>query len=287
MQIAIYGNRRQQTHILSILALLDELAANGVEILMHSKLYNYLHDNAGRDFTVARVVGDDEPFDASMAISIGGDGTFLNTARWIGSRQIPILGINTGHLGYLAACTMDDAIGYVPAIVKGRYVVEDRSMLWVKSLTHQIEWPYALNEVAILKKDTSSMLNVKTTINGQPLAVYRADGLIISTPTGSTGYNLSVGGPILQPSTPAIVIVPIAPHSLTMRPVVIDDRSTITTTTDTRADSYLLSLDGRSTPLPVDSSLTIHRAPFVTKVVHLTQDYTFVDTLHSKLHWGS
>ena len=287
MQIAIYGNRRQQAHILSILALLDELDANGVEILMHSKLYNYLHDNACRDFKVARVVADDDPFDASMALSIGADGTFLNTARCIGTRQIPILGINTGHLGYLAACTMDDAIGYVPAIVKGLYVVEDRSMLWVKSLTHRIDWPYALNEVAILKKDTSSMLNVQTTINGQPLAVYRADGLIISTPTGSTGYNLSVGGPILQPSTPALVIVPIAPHSLTMRPVVIDDRSTITTTTDTRADSYLLSLDGRSTPLPVDSTLTIHRAPFVTKVVHLTRDYTFVDTLHSKLHWGS
>lgn len=219
-----------------------------------------------------------------MAISIGGDGTFLNTARWIGSRQIPILGINTGHLGYLAACSMEDAIGYVPAIVKGDYIVEDRAMLWVRSQNHVIDWPYALNEVAILKKDTSSMLNVKTTINGQPLAVYRADGLIVSTPTGSTGYNLSVGGPILQPSTPALVIVPIAPHSLTMRPVVIDDRSTITTTTDTRADSYLLSLDGRSTPLPVDSSLTIHRAPFVTKVVHLTRDYTFVDTLHTKLH---
>lgn len=287
MLIAIYGNRRQQAHLPGILALIDELTASGVEILMHSKLFHYLHDNARHDLKVARVLTDDEPFDASMAISIGGDGTFLNTARWIGSRQIPILGINTGHLGYLAACSMDDAIGYVPAIVKEQYLVEDRSMLRVKCLDQVIDWPYALNEVAILKKDTSSMLNVNTSINGQPLTVYRADGLIISTPTGSTGYNLSVGGPILQPSTPALVLVPIAPHSLTMRPIVIDDRSTIDTVTDTRADSYLLSLDGRSTPLPVNSALTIHRAPFVTKVVHLTRDYTFVDTLHSKLHWGS
>lgn len=287
MTIAIYGNRRQQPYVDLIIGLLTELHRHGASIIMHEKLYNYLSDLTDSRLHVERVIGDGENFDASLVISIGGDGTFLNTARWVGSRQIPIIGINTGHLGYLAACSIKDATASVPAILSGRYTVEPRSMLRVNAPGADIEWPYALNEVAILKKDTSSMLNVDTLINGNPLATYRADGLIIATPTGSTGYNLSVGGPILQPSTPALVIAPIAPHSLSMRPVVIDDRNTISTSTDTRADSYLLSLDGRNTAMPVNSTVTIHRAPFVTNVVHITLDYSFVETLHSKLHWGA
>ena len=131
------------------------------------------------------------------------------------------------------------------------------------------------------------MLNINTCIDSKPLATYRADGLIIATPTGSTGYNLSVGGPILQPTTPAFVIAPIAPHSLSMRPVVIDDRAAISTVTDTRSTTFLLSLDGHSTPMPVGCTIDIRKAPFATRVIHLTRQYSFVETLRSKLHWGN
>lgn len=287
MKIAIYGNRRQQPYLAMISQLLTKLHSHGAQLTIHAKLFDYLVSELGRlPVDCERADGQLTP-DFDLALSIGGDGTFLNTARWIGSLEIPVLGINTGHLGFLAACSIDESVRHVPMIIAGRYSVENRAMLCVSSADCHIEWPYALNEVAILKKDTSSMLNVATTVDGLRLADYRADGLIISTPTGSSGYNLSVGGPILQPTTPAIVIAPIAPHSLTMRPIVIDDRSTITTRTDTRADSYLLSLDGRSNAMPVGSTVTIHRAPFVTRVVHLESTYSFVETLRSKLHWGS
>lgn len=287
MNIAIYGNRRQAPYLDLLTRLLSSLHAHGASLTMHTKLFDYLQGELGRlPAGVTRREGRLDP-DTELVISIGGDGTFLNTARWVGELQTPILGVNTGHLGYLAACSISESITHVPAIVAGRYAVEDRSMLCVRTSACHIPWPYALNEVAILKKDTSSMLRIDTAVNGLPLAEYRADGLIISTPTGSSGYNLSVGGPILQPSTPALVIAPIAPHSLSMRPVVIDDRSTITTVTDTRVDSYLLALDGHSTPMPVGSTVTIHRAPFVTRVVHIDPRYSFVETLRSKLHWGS
>lgn len=290
--IAVYGNRRQAPHISSIIRLIGELRAHGARIVMHEKLHGYLSTIAevtealGPRFADEVATQEQMP-EAAIVLSIGGDGTFLNTARWVGARQIPIMGVNTGHLGYLSACSIEDSICHVPSIVAGRYSVEDRAMLWVQTSEGSIDWPYALNEAAILKKDTSAMLNVDTRVNGSPLAVYRADGLIISTPTGSTAYNLSVGGPILQPSTPAFAIAPVAPHSLTMRPVVLDDRSTISMVTDTRADSYLLSLDGRGYVMPADSHVTVHRAPFVTRVAHLDNDYTFVKTLRNKLHWGS
>ncbi|MCM1337820.1 MAG: NAD(+)/NADH kinase [Candidatus Amulumruptor caecigallinarius] len=287
MKIAIYGNRRQQPYLELITRLLSALHAHGAELTIHAKLHDYLTGELGRlHVPCLRADGRMAP-DTELVISIGGDGTFLNTARWVGELQTPILGVNTGHLGYLAACSISESIAHVPAIVAGRYAIEDRSMLCVRTGACHITWPYALNEVAILKKDTSSMLRITTAVNGLELAEYRADGLIISTPTGSSGYNLSVGGPILQPSTPALVIAPIAPHSLSMRPVVLDDRSTIATVTDTRADSFLLALDGHSTIMPVGSAVTIHRAPFVTRVVHIDPNYSFVDTLRSKLHWGA
>lgn len=287
MKIAIYGNRRQKPYIDLLTRLLTELRAHGATLCIHAKLYDYLTGELGKaPAGCSRAEGRIDPA-TELVLSIGGDGTFLNTARWVGELQTPILGVNTGHLGYLAACSISESIAHVPAIVAGRYSVEDRSMLCVRTAACHIPWPYALNEVAILKKDTSSMLRIATTVNGLELAEYRADGLIISTPTGSSGYNLSVGGPILQPSTPALVIAPIAPHSLSMRPVVLNDRSTIATVTDTRADSYLLALDGHSTIMPVGSAVTIHRAPFVTRVVHIDPKHSFVETLRSKLHWGA
>lgn len=286
MKIAIYGNRRQEQYLPRIMELLAAFERSGAHLVMHEKLHRYLSETVGKLSGIESVPDYVIP-KADLVLSIGGDGTFLNTARWVAGTQTPILGINTGHLGYLAACGIQKAIGSVNSIVCGNLAVDERSMLAVKADGADIRKPFALNEVAILKKDTSSMLEIVTEINGSELSLYKADGLIVATPTGSTGYNLSVGGPILQPSTPAIVIAPIAPHSLTMRPVVIDDRSEISAATFTRGDSFLLSLDGHTSVLPVGSKVTVSKAPFVTRVARLNAEHDFVHTLRSKLHWGA
>lgn len=286
MKVAIYGNMYQENYLNQLSNFLDALSHSEIKIEMESTFYNYLSRLLPQPPMVdAVIVGKD--FEADMAISIGGDGTFLRTARWVGEKQIPILGINTGHLGYLADITVDDMIPAVDDLKNGLYKIENRSLIEVTSMRKEaiVDWNYALNEVAILKQDTSSMISVETQINDAALATYLGDGLIISTPTGSTGYNLSVGGPILEPTAPNWVISPIAAHSLTMRPLVISDSSELTITTSSRATSYRVSLDGRSVTLPVGSTIKIRKAPFVVKVVQRMK-HNFTETLRNKLLWG-
>ena len=286
MKIAIYGSMYQEGYLSQLSDFLDALSRSEIIVEMEATFYNYLSRILPRPPQVAGViVGKD--FDADMAMSIGGDGTFLRTARWVGAKQIPILGINTGHLGYLADITVDEMIPAVDDLVKGLYKIENRALIEVTSCRKEaiIEWNYALNEVAILKQDTSSMISVETRINDVDLATYLGDGLIISTPTGSTGYNLSVGGPILEPTAPNWVISPIAAHSLTMRPLVVNDSSELTITTSSRATNYRVSLDGRSVTLPEGSTIKLRKAPFVIKVVQRMK-HNFTDTLRNKLLWG-
>ena len=230
------------------------------------------------------IKGDD--FNAAIALSIGGDGTFLRTAQRVGEKEIPILGINTGHLGYLADVTVNEANDKLQNLLDGKYHVESRTMIAVTSPDAKLDlWRYALNEVAILKEDTSSMIEMEATVDDSHLATYLADGLIVSTPTGSTGYNLSVGGPIVAPSAPVWAISPVAAHSLTMRPLIVADDSVISVTTRSRSETYRISLDGRSQTLPVGTTIEMRRAPFVTRVIQRL-DHRFTDTLRSKLLWG-
>lgn len=288
MKIAINGSRRQSAHLpklAELIRLLCRRADGGV--VVKRKFCKYLCDVLPGAFSDAasavEVVSADGVFTADMAVSIGGDGTFLRTVQWVGDRHIPILGINTGHLGYLADLTLDEAL--LPDTLD-RLKVEERSLLQVTSGALPSEFnPYALNEVAILKQDTSSMITVDTRIDGAPLAAYLADGLIVATPTGSTGYSLSVGGPIVQPNAPVIVLAPVAPHSLTLRPLVVDAASTIEATVKSRSESFLLSLDGRSVVLPVDTTLLISRAPFTAAVLQRPTHH-FASTLREKLLWG-
>ena len=175
-------------------------------------------------------------------------------------------------------------------LLSGHFFIEPRSLLEVRAsgdgLRQAISgWAYALNEVAILRHDSASMITVHTSLDDIEIASYQGDGLIISTPTGSTAYNLSVGGPIIQPTAPCWVLSPVAPHALTMRPLVVSDSHVITTKVDTRSDSYHVNLDGRLLVVPVGVTLHIRRAPFVVKVIH-RDGHTFVDTLSSKLLWG-
>lgn len=229
---------------------------------------------------------------ADIAISIGGDGTMLRTARWIGEREIPLLGINSGHLGFMADVSIADSQSVIDDIAARRMTVENRTLLKVDFSERPVHdpagvarYPFALNEVAVLRDETASMISVGTRLDGVPLAVYQADGLIVSTPTGSTGYNMSVGGPIMAPTTRCWAISPVAAHSLTMRPLTVPDDSKIDITVDARVASYRLSLDGRSVNLPLSTRLRLSRAPFVTKVLS-SPSRSFADTLRSKLLWG-
>lgn len=295
MRIAITGKRRLDPGQLSeTLRFLRRLHASipSPELIMQRRYFHALRSMApaGSLPPVALLASENDHFEADLALSIGGDGSFLRAARWIADREIPILGINSGHLGFLADVTLQESDMVIDEIARMDLSVGERRMLRVDLHTDNPdavlpEFPYALNEVAVLRDETASMISVHARLDGVPLAVYKADGLIVATPTGSTGYNLSVGGPIVAPSADCWVLSPIAAHSLTMRPLVVPSQSVVNLRVDSRVPVFRLSIDSRSVTLPLDVSLTLSRAPFVTKIAH-RRDQNFADTLRSKLLWG-
>ncbi len=284
MKLAIYGSRRQEGHIEYISRFMRRLEDLGVEVVMHPKLYTYLRSVILPSLAAVRRVTDSNDFQADAAVSIGGDGTFLRTAMWVSERRIPILGVNTGHLGYLTAVGVDRLPEVPDYLFAGGFSHSHRSLIQVKAEGLK-SWPYALNEVAVTKDDSASMIDARTTLDGRIFADYVADGLIVATPTGSTAYNLSVGGPIVQPDAPVWVVSPIAAHTLTMRPVVVSDLSQLAITVNARSERFRLTLDGRSVSLPVGSTVELCRAPFDVEVLHLSTS-SFAETLRTKLHWG-
>lgn len=293
MRIAITGKRRlTESQLQETIGFLNRLYASVPDpvLIMHRRYHSALDAMARGKLPKVAIVTGDNRFDADLALSIGGDGTFLRAARWIGDRGIPILGINSGHLGFLADVTLEKSESIVGDIAGMNLSVESRQLLMVELDTPCGDavlppFPYALNEVAVLRDETASMISVDARLDGNPLALYQADGLIVSTPTGSTGYNLSVGGPILAPSSRCWVVSPIAAHSLTMRPLVVNSDSRLTLNVDSRVPVYRLSLDGRSVTLPLDARLTLSKAPFETRIAH-RRGHNFVNTLRSKLLWG-
>lgn len=290
MKIAIFGKRRQNPEdVCHITALLTRLSQLGIFTCVDRHFYEALSRLTGSSPEADDVFEEDD-FTADFCFSIGGDGTFLRTARRVGTKEIPILGFNTGHLGFLAEHSINEAPEMVDRLLAGQYTIESRAILEGKGIGSKVKagvsgWGFALNEIAILRQDTASMITVNTLLDGMPVASYQGDGLIVSTPTGSTAYNLSVGGPIVQPTAPCWVLSPIAPHSLTMRPLVVSDSHKIDISVESRTETYRVTLDGRSLILPIDVRLRLRRAPFVTKVVH-TPDHNFIDTLRAKLLWG-
>ena len=228
-----------------------------------------------------------EPSAASrLVVSIGGDGTFLKAVRWSGRRDIPVAGINTGHLGYLAPWTLQDANQLIDALESDSLLIDERTMLQVSAPGLDLgDWPYALNEVSMLKDITASMITVQASVNGAWLTDYLADGLVVATPTGSTAYSLSAGGPILQPAVRAFVLTPVAPHTLTMRSLVLGDDCEIEAKVESRSGSFMLSLDGSSLSLRSGTRLTLRRAPFCVKVARNGKT-GFGATLRDKLLWG-
>lgn len=261
------------------------LHLGGGNLLLSQPLFKMLQGERPLPPTVSPVKRG-EPVDADLAISLGGDGSFLRCTQWICNSGIPILGVNAGHLGFLTDFTIDDFLESDAATLRS-LKLQRRSLLHVEIEGDAPEGlcPYALNDVAMLKTDSASMISVETTVNGSPLTTYQADGLIVATPTGSTGYNLSVGGPIMDPSLSALLLSPVAPHLLAMRPLAVDGGAELEFTVRTRADHFMLSVDGRSLALPADTKLRISAADFPI-VVAQNPGHDFAETLRSKLLWG-
>lgn len=282
-EVAVIGSRHQDGYLDRIACLFKLLEAEGIAVTVEERFASYLED-CGLE-SVGTVVG--EPgVGCGAVISIGGDGTFLRSARWAGRRGVPVMGINTGHLGFLSSYSIDDIESIPGELRRGEAVVERRSMLRVEcdSLPADV-WPYALNEVTMIKEDTSSMISVEAEINGFFLADYLADGLIVATPTGSTAYNLSVGGPLLEPTLDCMVLSPIAPHSLTMRPLVVDGCSRLRLKGNSRAGRFRVSLDNRSFIVGQDTVIEVRRGEFYANVIRKAGS-DFAVILRNKLYWG-
>ena len=286
MRIAIYGNSYQEKFFAYLERLFDALAGRNAWVAIDRAFYDYLCRHTTVKPKVNEVIDADSNFDAALALSIGGDGTFLRTAEKVAHRGIPILGINTGHLGYLADASVENIEDVVENLFIGNYKIEERTVLRVATDSGiEIDNPFALNEIAINRQSTALMMCMHTWVNGCDLTTYKGDGLIISTPTGSTAYNLSVGGPILEPTSNNIVISPISAHSLTMRPLVLRDDCEIRVTTNSRAPKFQVSIDGRPFTFPVGTSITVCKADFAVKVIqHI--EHNFASTLRNKLMWG-
>lgn len=283
MKIAVFGNNYRSENKEKACRILYCLYERGTELLLDEPFYYYLKSSLDPLVRVSLIKGN--YFEADIALSMGGDGTFLRTAMRVGNKGIPILGINMGHLGFLADVSSDEIDEMIRELLSADYRIEERALLHLDAPSEELIHPDALNEIAILKQDTSSMLTIHVELNGNYLNTYWGDGLIISTPTGSTAYSLSVGGPILVPQSKMYVLSPVAPHSLNARPLVITDDNEITLTVSGRSNRFLVALDGRSIVLETSTKLVIRKADYAIRVIK-RKGATFYDTLREKLMWG-
>ena len=266
-RLAIVGNTYQAEKSASIRTLVENLRARGAEILQEEDLH-----------------GD---FQADVCVVVGGDGTFLEAARRVGDKHIPILGINTGRLGFLADFSPEEIPFAIEQLWQGELRCEERSVLQVSCSQGELQgFPYALNEVALLKQDNSSMISIQAIIDGEYLTTYQADGIIVNTPTGSTGYALSVGGPIMSPACHCIGLVPVAPHSLNVRPLSLCDDVEVTLCVQSRSHNFLVAIDGRSEKCREGTEIHVRKAGHTIRVLRRA-DGSFFRTMRSKLMWGS
>ncbi len=289
MKVGIYGQFYHQDSGRYIEELLRALDRENIQVVIEKNFLSLIHLNK----TVTREYKHFSTFEEldpsyDLFFSIGGDGTILKSINYIRDLNIPILGINTGRLGFLATIQKEEIENTISTILQKKYSISERTVLTISTspVSSEIsEDNFALNEIAVSRKNTTSMITVETKLNDQCLTSYWADGLIVSTPTGSTGYSLSCGGPVIVPDTKALVITPIAPHNLNARPLVIKDDTTITLKVSGRENFFLLSMDSRIATLSNETTLTIKIAPFKISMVELDDD-SFLQTLRKKLLWG-
>jgi NAD+ kinase len=288
MRIAVFGRTISPVFFSSLKRLFAILHLHHVEVIVYNPFLDYLKHDIGlepeTDFTFS---SSKELKEIDFFFSIGGDGAFLEAVSLVRDSGIPMLGINSGRLGFLADVAQTELESALEKLFAGSFLLQPRSLI---KLENEIglfnDFPYALNEFTVHKQDTSQMITVHVEVGKHFLNSYWADGLIVSTPTGSTAYSLSVGGPIITPEAANFVIAPIAPHNLAVRPVVIPDKEEIVLRVEGRGERYMASLDSRSSAFEADARLKLSRASFEINVLQF--DYqSFYDTLRNKLLWGA
>ncbi|WP_242202834.1 NAD kinase [Aestuariivivens insulae] len=289
MKIAVFGRFYNKTTSASVLTLFNYLLKKNIDAYIETEFYDLIKNNSTiiKDFESFKTFDTlDNSFD--LFVSVGGDGTILRAITFLKNMNIPIIGINTGRLGFLATIQDDEIEHAIQDIIDGNYKISERSLLSVETSptnSSVSSLNFALNEITVSRKNTASMITVETLLDGEYLTSYWSDGLIISTPTGSTGYSLSCGGPVITPGANSFVLTPIAPHNLGVRPLVIPDSTQIQLKVDGREAQHLISLDSRIATLDNGTIITIKKASFKIKMIDLLNE-SFLVTLRKKLLWG-
>lgn len=289
MKLAVFGRFNNKYTLTSVDTLLNYVSKKDVDVLIESEFSELIKSvSTKRNFydTFETFKHLDESFD--LLVSIGGDGTILRAITFVMDLDIPVVGINTGRLGFLATIQVEDIEKAVQNILDGKYKISERSLLTIETSPENkdiLELNFALNEIAVSRKNTTSMITVETFLDGQYLTSYWSDGLIVSTPTGSTGYSLSCGGPVITPGANNFVLTPIAPHNLSARPLIIPDSTEIQLRVSGREEQHLVSLDSRIATLNNDTIIKIKKANFKIKMIDLL-DESFLKTLRKKMLWG-
>ena len=289
MKIAVYGPLYNERSKSTIKILIEYLKNRSVDVFFEKDFYESVLKISNIDiesFSCDTFKSLDNSFD--LLISIGGDGTILRAITYVKDLNIPIVGINTGRLGFLATIPMNTVEKALDEIFEGNYRISKRSLLAITVGEGEavFDLNFALNEITVSRKNTTSMISVETWLDDEYLTSYWADGLIVSTPTGSTGYSLSCGGPVIMPESDSFVLTPIAPHNLNARPLVISSNKIIKLKVSGREDEHLVSLDSRIKTLPNNTTMTIQKAPFNMHMIEL-KDERFIETLRKKLLWGA
>ena len=286
LKFAIFGNEYQAKKSTSIEKILDYLEQKGAEIYVENAYYEFLTRSQHIDVKAAGVF-EDYNFDVDYVISMGGDGTFLKAASRVGAKGTPIIGVNMGRLGFLADVLPGEVEAALDSLYAGECQIEEHAVIQVEAEGGVLAGnPFALNDIAVLKRDDASMISIRTQVDGEFLVTYQADGLIVTTSTGSTAYNLSNGGPIIIPQSSSLCLTPVAPHSLNIRPVVINDTAEITLDVESRSHNYLVAIDGRSERMTEGTRLVIRKAAHTIKIVK-QRNQRYFSTLREKLMWGA
>ncbi len=288
MRVLVFGKQYKEKDLPQIQEAFDALHSEGIGISVFepylNDLYHHVQLPAGCTPFTSHKDFNTQNIDCMMVL--GGDGTMLSATTLVRDQGVPMLGINLGRLGFLASIEKSHIRQSVRMLARGQYTIEERTMIYLESNPHIFaNMPFALNDCTLLKRDTSSMITIHVFLNGDFLSSYWADGIIIATPTGSTGYSLSCGGPIIFPNSGNFVITPVAPHNLNVRPLVLSDESVISFEIEGRADNFICSLDSRFELVGNHHQLAVRKNDFTTKLVQL-QDATFLNTIRAKLGWG-
>ncbi len=287
MKIAIYSRGIENTQLQDINLLVEELTSYGAEPVFFQDFFNQFYSAINIESKYSTFNSSDE-LDKSIdcMISLGGDGTLLDTVTLVKDSGIPILGINYGRLGFLANIGKEDLHSAIDALANRKYVLDKRTLLHLDANVPLFgQTPYALNEFSLHKKDSSPMIKIHTYLNGEFLNTYWADGLIVATPTGSTGYSLSCNGPVVFPDSCSFVITPVAPHNLNIRPIIVPDNTIVSFEVEGRTDGFLCTLDSRREIVTKEIQLAVKKETFDINLIRMNEN-NFLQTLRSKLSWG-